>query len=637
MTRRRDGVVVRDLYGRDRELIAVLLVLLLIAVVVGVVTVSVVWGSVLAGIDQAVGYNPYETVFGLIGGDLVWPTEASAIAAFLATLLAVGTALVGATVARRRGAARDRRAPEGLANRRDLIAAGMTEDRVRRRGADNRARYARAATGGDTVSPTGKGRGGDDRSVPTTVFGAHLGDERTSGVGVWCSHEDSVLFEGAAQMGKTSLVAVPNALPAPGALVLSSTKAEIVYLTWLPRSKRGTVSVFDPENISRWPSRIKFSAVAGCQDPDVAIRRAAALVSARPMEGTTGADFFEGRAKTMLRCYLHAAAIADLGLTAVARWCSSKAPEEALRILGEHRPDWAEALKGILDSRADKTTDTIVQVLSSIMEPLASPALLAAVDCPAEESFDVSEFVATNTGTLYLLSEGGNESVAPFVALLAAEVFKVASDYSQTLPARRMDPPLKMILDEVNNVAPIPELPEKMSDSGGRGISLWCFTHNRSQTEKRWGREGAALFVGSANTRVVLPGLLDTAALREISTLIGQREELVLGAPDARRGQSFSAQRQGSLVVRPIMTESAIRELPDKTAVVIRRNCKAVMISMLGYYEDPQIAETVAESERWALRSVAAGRVLTPDTAAAVEAPSSDRHAAGAHQEAKHL
>lgn len=398
--------------------------------------------------------------------------------------------------------------------------------------------------------------------------------------------------------------------------MLSSTKAEIVYLTWLPRSKRGTVSVFDPENISRWPNRIKFSAVAGCQDPDVAIRRAAALVSARPMEGTTGADFFEGRAKTMLRCYLHAAAIADLGLTAVARWCSSKAPEEALRILGEHRPDWAEALSGILDSRADKTTDTIVQVLSSIMEPLASPALLAAVDCPAEESFDVAEFVATNTGTLYLLSEGGNESVAPFVALLAAEVFKVASDYSQTLPARRLDPPLKMILDEVNNVAPIPELPEKMSDSGGRGISLWCFTHNRSQTEKRWGREGAALFVGSANTRVVLPGLLDTAALREISTLIGQREELVLSAPDARRGQPVGAQRQGSLVVRPIMTESAIRELPDKTAVVIRRNCKAVMISMLGYYEDPEIAETVAESERWAMRSVAAGRVLTPDTAA---------------------
>lgn len=625
MTRRRDGVVVRDLYSDDRKAIAVLLVLLLIAVVVGVVTVSAVWGSALAGIDQAVGYNPYETVSGLVGGELIWPTEATAIAAVLGALLAVGTALIGAAVARRRGAARDRRAPEGLANRRDLIAAGMTEDRVRRRGADNRARYARAATGGDTVSPRTE-RGADDRSVPTTVFGAHLGDERTSGVGVWCSHEDSVLFEGAAQMGKTSLVAVPNALPAPGALVLSSTKAEIVYLTWLPRSKRGTVSVFDPENISRWPNRIKFSAVAGCQDPDVAIRRAAALVSARPMEGTTGADFFEGRAKTMLRCYLHAAAIADLGLTAVARWCSSKAPEEALRILGEHRPDWAEALSGILDSRADKTTDTIVQVLSSIMEPLASPALLAAVDCPAEESFDVAEFVATNTGTLYLLSEGGNESVAPFVALLAAEVFKVASDYSQTLPARRLDPPLKMILDEVNNVAPIPELPEKMSDSGGRGISLWCFTHNRSQTEKRWGREGAALFVGSANTRVVLPGLLDTAALREISTLIGNREELVLNAPDARRGQPVGAQRQGSLVVRPIMTESAIRELPDKTAVVIRRNCKAVMISMLGYYENPEIAETVADSERWALRSVAAGRVLTPDTAAA-----------GAHQEAKHL
>ncbi|MBY6537659.1 type IV secretory system conjugative DNA transfer family protein [Rhodococcus sp. BP-349] len=621
MTRRKDGVIVRDLYRNEIWATVALWLFGLFVIAAVLVTVAAVWGSALAGGDGEVSYNPFATIPALLSGEVVWHPASTVIAVALAAVLVIAAGFAVRVAARRRSRA-PMPTPEGLATKTDLHRSGMTEKSVRLRGQENSARYEHTATlaGAAAFTKDGaatrrRGSGRDDTAVPSTRYGALLGLEHASGVPVWVQHADSHLIEGPAQAGKTSQIVVPNALPAPGALVLSSTKAEIVYLTWLPRSRQGTIAVFDPENISQWPGRIKFSAVAGCEDPDVAIRRAVALVSARPMEGATGADFFEGRAKTMLRCYLHAAALADLGLTAVARWCSSKAPEEALRILSEHRPDWAEALSGILDSRADKTTDTIVQVLSSIMEPLASPALLAAVDCPAEESFDVAEFVRTNTGTLYLLSEGGNESVAPFVALLAAEVFKVASDYSQTLPARRIDPPLKMLLDEVNNVAPIPELPEKMSDSGGRGISLWCFTHNRSQTEKRWGREGAALFVGSANTRIVLPGLLDTNALREISTLIGQREELVLNAPDKKRDGGMTQQRQGSLVVRPIMTESAIREMPDKTALVIRRNSKAVMVTLLGYYEDPAIAEIVAESEQWALRSVAAGRVLTPTSA----------------------
>ncbi|MDV8070701.1 hypothetical protein R4P64_29650 [Rhodococcus sp. IEGM 1366] len=111
--------------------------------------------------------------------------------------------------------------------------------------------------------------------------------------------------------------------------------------------------------------------------------------------------------------------------------CESTEAIEAREILDDHHPEWARTLTEILDAKSEKTTSGILMVLTSVMEPLASPALLAAVDCPAANSFDVVGFVEKGTGTMYVLSEGGIGSVAPFAATLAAEVFFVTNKLSQ--------------------------------------------------------------------------------------------------------------------------------------------------------------------------------------------------------------
>lgn len=59
----------------------------------------------------------------------------------------------------------------------------------------------------------------------------------------------------------------------------------------------------------------------------------------------------------------------------------------------------------------------------------------------------------------------------------------------------------------------------------------------------------------------------------------------------------MGAARGGSLHRRQVMEESAIRELEEGTALMIRRNNKAVMLDLPGFWEDPQINEVVAASE----------------------------------------
>ncbi|NMM90658.1 hypothetical protein B2J88_41080 [Rhodococcus sp. SRB_17] len=529
-----------------------------------------------------------------MSGKLIWPTQASVIAGALAVcaLVLIG---VGSWWWASRSSKRRSKTPAGLATMKDLKVAKLDEASARKEGRFLRPSLANVA----------------DKDIETAELALRLGFLRNSKYPVWVSTKDAIYVEGAAQQGKSSRLAVPMVLSAPGGCLTTSTKVDILHQTWLARHSRGEVVVFDPENISGWPDRITWSVIAGCEDADVAIRRAAALVAAKPQsaKSTGNGDFFDQKAATLLRCYLHAAALGDKRLSDVVAWCESTEAIEAREILDEHHEEWARTLAEILDAKSEKTTSSILMVLTSVMEPLASPALLAAVDCPAANSFDVRDFVEKGTGTMYVLSEGGNGSVAPFAAALAADVFFVANKLSQRRAGRKLDPALRMVLDELNNVAPIPELPAKMSDSGGRGIQLVAFTHNMSQTERRWGREGAKELAGSANIRLILPGLLDTSTLKEVSTLLGSIEEFVLSAPVSGRG--MGASRGGSLQRRQVLEESAIRELEEGTALMIRRNNKAVMLDLPGFWEDPQIRDVVAASEKQAAVVIEQGFVST--------------------------
>lgn len=553
--------------------------------VVSVIGVSAKLGTSLADLDQVVSANPIDSGLKVMTGKLVWTMQATVVAIILGLLVLALCSAAGWLLASQR-AKRGRKTPAGLATLKDIRAAKLDETSARKEG-----RFLRPSLA--SVS---------NKDIESAELAVRLGFLHNSKHAVWISSKDAVYIEGAAQQGKSSRLAVPLVLSAPGACLTTSTKVDVLHQTWLARYQRGDVAVFDPENISGWPERITWSVIAGCEDADVAIRRAAALVAAKPQtaKSSGNGDFFDQKAATLLRCYLHAAALDGRRLSDVVEWCESTTALEARDILKQHHPEWERTLNEILDAKSEKTTSSILMVLTSVMEPLASPALLAAVDCPTANSFDVADFVAKGTGTMYVLSEGGNGSVAPFAAALAAEVFVVANKLSQRRAGRKLDPSLRLVLDELNNVAPIPELPAKMSDSGGRGIQLFAFTHNISQTERRWGRDGARELAGSANVRLILPGLLDTSTLKEISTLLGSIEEFVLSSPvSGPRG--MGTQRGGNLQRRQVMEESAIRELEEGTALMIRRNNRPVMLKLPGFWEDPDIRDVVAASEAQAI------------------------------------
>jgi hypothetical protein len=115
------------------------------------------------------------------------------------------------------------------------------------------------------------------------------------------------------QSGKSRQDLVHKVLAAPGALLCSTTKPDLLEFTALSRTRRaqaGPVLVYDATGAVRWPATLRWSPIAGCADPDVARRRAHTMVEAASVElaQVGGNDkVFRDRAKTVLQAYLMAA------------------------------------------------------------------------------------------------------------------------------------------------------------------------------------------------------------------------------------------------------------------------------------------------------------------------------------------
>ncbi|UPW12019.1 TraM recognition domain-containing protein (plasmid) [Gordonia terrae] len=464
---------------------------------------------------------------------------------------------------RARAEARER----GLSTSRDLDAANLSES-----AAVERAR--RGTTAYDGVKA---------RDIDPGVAAIYVGELRGSTKDpVYVQHRDCTLVEGPTGAGKTWRVAVQRCWDAPGFLAATTTKVDLIAATIAARKEVGEVEVFDPTGLTGWPRPLRWAMLAGCEDPETAIERAAALVAASPMDGVRNSSFWEIRAATVIRCFMMAAALDNKGLMTVRSWVNLKEWKPAYNTLHGVYPDWANDLKSVAGNTSE-STDDVFGTASMLLDPLADPAIARMLDVPREQSIDLESFVLGGANTLYLACKSEQKKVAPIVSALAAEVYRILDRHSQRQPHNRLAVPARLVLDEVNNIAPIPQLPDKMTDSGGRGISIWAFAHNRLQNIKRWGQTAGQEFTINAPNRIVLPGLGDQQELDSLSRLFGTRYERIGADPrDVRE--------------RAVLTVDEIREMDEDQALMIYRGAKPIMLTLPQVWDRPDLTAAATAS-----------------------------------------
>jgi len=298
--------------------------------------------------------------------------------------------------------------------------------------------------------------------------------------------EDSLLVLGPPRSGKSSSLIVPLLVEAPGAVVTTSTRPDVARANTHFRSQLGPVVAFDPLGIISVPGveRLRWSPVTGCEDGDVAFRRAEAMMGAVSMGMTTSSDFWQSSGADVLGACLHAAALAGGGVAALTAYLANVAGlQRAVQVLRtDGDPGWADRLEGWARSAAEATTGS---ALATAGQAVASLRLRRVAEtCSAPEPVPAVDLL-NSQATIHLVTRADQASLAPLLCGLLSDLLHAARDIAAHSATGRIAPPLAVLLDEAANIAPLPELPALLATGGGESITVVAAFQSLAQARAR--------------------------------------------------------------------------------------------------------------------------------------------------------
>jgi type IV secretion system protein VirD4 len=340
---------------------------------------------------------------------------------------------------------------------------------------------------------------------------------------MWAGVECSTLVLGPPRSGKTSSLVIPNILLCDGPVVSTSTKPDVMLATARSRAAGdGWAFLYDPSGEVECPpgvERVGWSPLTGAARWDAAVVTADAMVGASRLQGHRAAEHhWTERAGALVSTLLHAAATGELPMRDVLRWIDRHHGDQALEILSSAGPDSpaADLLAGIL------ATDTREQsgIWSTASGVLSAYRTQSALDSTRLAPIDFDSF-CSGPHTLYVCSTGRRQAqFAPLVVGVLGDVRDAT--YARAKEGRGGSPTL-LALDEVANIAPVPDLPAMVSEGGGQGLLVLACLQDLSQARQRWG-VAADGFLSLFGTTVVLRGIADTKTLNDLSALAGAHE-----------------------------------------------------------------------------------------------------------------
>ncbi|MCB5182425.1 type IV secretory system conjugative DNA transfer family protein [Streptomyces antimicrobicus] len=284
---------------------------------------------------------------------------------------------------------------------------------------------------------------------------------------------------------------------ADGAALVVTSSPALWAQTKDARAKLGPVLLYDPTHRCDTPARMHWNPTEGCADRDTAAARALALLApVRPQARIDAA--VADTAETLLRSWLHAAALDDRPFKQLHRWAQGTSAQEPVRVLRTH-PQAAAGTAGELESALTahpERRDMALQLTARALSSLTSVHIRDACNPNRTDALTLASFV-TEGGTLYVVGEPIEDprthpGAMPLLTALAASVVEHGRRMAARSSHGRLDPPLSLVLEDVAAVAPIPQLPELLTDET---LPLLALCRSREQARSRW-PEAADLPVG---------------------------------------------------------------------------------------------------------------------------------------------
>ncbi|MDT3318131.1 TraM recognition domain-containing protein [Microbacterium sp. KSW4-11] len=547
--------------GVDGSTIALLITLVTVFLVLGVVWGAVALGSQLDGVNEGQTSDPFEVFFGVLRGKVVWPASATWIVAVLGgAVLALGI-LVAVAAARARG-------------RQSSVDAAATHM------GKGRQLHSLSASGARQTAQRLGVRDWVGVLIGITVAGRQR---------IYASPEDMITLVAGPRIGKSTAYVIPAIADAPGAVLTTSNKRDVLDATRELRATKGQVWAFDPQSIALESPTWWWNPLSYVTDDVKAAKLAAHFASGSRSGDSRGDAYFDNAGQDLLAGFLLAAALEGLPITTAFTWTTTPGEDEPVRILRRHGYEqMADAVSGQVNGesrRRDSVYGTAAQMASCLKVRAIAQWVTPQGSFAPRPQFDPHAFVR-GSDTLYSLSKEGRGTAGPLVTALTAATVEAAEEYATTQPGGRLQVPMLGVLDEAANVCRWHDLPDLYSHYGSRGIVLMTILQSWSQGVQVWGRDGMRKLWSASNVAVYGGGVKEPEFLNELSQMIGDYDRRTTSTSVGRgtRSTSHSRQRERTLDV------ADLGALPRGRAVVFASGAPATLVETVPWMNGPHAA-----------------------------------------------
>ena len=402
----------------------------------------------------------------------------------------------------------------------------------------------------------------------------------------------SALVIAPTQSGKTTALAVPAILEWDGPVIALSVKTDLVQDTLAHRNRTGRAAVFDPTDSTGLEVTSSWTPLLSCREWAGARRVAAALADAATpkRQSLADGDFWYATAAKLLAPLLFAAANAGLTMDQVVAWVDTQDASDILVVL--QSTGCTEALNAMQAnwSREDRQRSSVYTTAETVLEAYADPGVLAHSRVP---EIRAEWFLDGRPNTLYLCASAREQRrLRPVFVALLQEMLEAAYAKAGQQGAA-LDPPLLLVLDEVANIAPLPDLDVIVSTGAGHGVQLLTILQDLAQAYDRWGRERADTIVNNHRAKLLGAGLADERSLEWVGRLLGDR------AVPQRSTTSGEVGRQSttsSSIYRPLAPANVVREARAGSALLVYGNLPPAWIALRPWFGDRRLRALASQS-----------------------------------------
>jgi type IV secretion system protein VirD4 len=379
----------------------------------------------------------------------------------------------------------------------------------------------------------------------------------------------SVMVVGPTQSGKTTGLVVPAMGEWDGPVVSTSVKSDVLVQTLAVRSELGEVRVFDPTQVTSVGHAV-WSPLSASTSWTAARRTSAALLGVGEQRQGRSADdaFWRPAGARYLASLLFAATrAADLTMADVLHWIANSEFDEPTKLLDDTKPtggpaaiDSIQSVKGADHRFVSSLLQTIATALDAWQEPQVAGATMG-------ESRISADWLLSGANTLYIVAPASDQRrLSGLFAALVAHI--VAGAYERSArTGRPIDPALLLALDEVCNIAPLPNLDEIASTGPGQGVHLLCVLQNISQGYDRWGRDKAETIIANHRARLFCSGIGDRVTLDYLRGTLGDEE--IARVSTQQRSIATPGSKTRSTEHRPLAAPHRVRQAERSSSLLV--------------------------------------------------------------------